>query len=187
MTAVGLLPLPSSPVCRGAYCCCRTCLPILPRSRARIPLALLGTLLIGGSLVFIMGRIIPANDYRMVYGFLTALREDPAGGLDLLVENISNQPLPLHQLAQTAERYRFNHRVFSNDHAAGNTMEDRYAQAADASNPRLQIGFHLYNLFSVLILSLLLYIMGTWELPVISIHLLLTFVLLIALGGRSAW
>ena len=157
---------------------------IMPRSRARIPLALLGTLLIGGSLVFIMGRIIPANDYHMVYRLLTALREDPAGGLNLLVENIvinlsryTSLHKPQSDIALTIVFWAMIAMLLAI------LWKNRYAQAADASNPRLQIGFHLYNLFSVLILSLLLYIMGTWgDYRVISIHLLLTFVLLIALG-----
>lgn len=157
---------------------------ILPASRARIPLAVLGTALIGGSLVAIMGRIIPANDYHMVYRLLTALRQDLARGLSLLLENIQINFTRYTSLRKPSADIAFTIVFWVVNVLLVALLWRRWqTRAVDGPSPRLEFGFHLYNLFSVLIISFVLYIVGTWgDYRVISVHLLLTLVLLIAAG-----
>jgi hypothetical protein len=155
---------------------------ILPPSRVRIPLAVLGTALIGGSLVAIMGRIIPANDYHMVYRLLTALRQDLSRGWSLILENIqinfTRYISPRKPQADIGFTIGFWVVILM---LVGLLGQKRSARTT--LSPRLETVFHLYNLFSVLIISFVLYIVGTWgDYRVISLHLLLTLVLLIAAG-----
>ncbi len=157
---------------------------ILRPSRARVPLAILGTALIGGSLVAIMGRIIPANDYHMVYRLLTALRQDLTRGWSLILENIQINFARYISLRKPQADIAFSIVLWVVNVLLVALLWQRWQnRAVDGPSPRLELGFHLYNLFSVLILSFVLYIVGTWgDYRVLSIHLLLTLVLLIAAG-----
>ncbi len=160
---------------------------ILPKTRAGLLAAVTGTLLLGGAVVMFVGQFAPSTEQHSVYRLLALLQAGDVGGLlyymavyaGINIRRYLSASKPPADIAFSLVMWWIIILM------GRGWLQQRRLWPAQGAWSRPELAFHLVNLVGIFVLSVLLYIVGTWgDYRVMGAHLLVSMMLFIAFDQR---